>query len=82
MLRISYRGAKRVVVFVVGATVVLLGVIMLVLPGPGLLVIFLGLSLLAGEFLWARLWLRRLKIGSKRAARRAREWGRRRRPSD
>ena len=74
MLRLSYREAKRVAVFVVGATIMLIGVILLVLPGPGLLVIFLGLSMLAGEFLWARLWLQRLRSGAASAARRARTW--------
>ena len=44
-----------------GMLVVLLGVVMLVTPGPGLLVIPLGLAILAVEFAWARLWLRRVR---------------------
>ena len=34
---------------------------MLVTPGPGILVIFLGLGLLAAEFVWARRLMDRLK---------------------
>jgi uncharacterized protein (TIGR02611 family) len=55
------RQARRVIAGVVGATVALLGVAMLVLPGPGVLVLFLGLSILAAEFAWARSLLKRLK---------------------
>jgi tellurite resistance protein TerC len=34
---------------------------MIVTPGPGWLVILLGLSILSAEFVWARRWLRRIK---------------------
>jgi uncharacterized protein (TIGR02611 family) len=57
----SLREAKRLVVLVVGATVVLIGIVMLALPGPGLLTITLGLAVLASEFVWARRLLKRLK---------------------
>jgi tellurite resistance protein TerC len=81
VLGVSYRAAKRIVVFVLGATVLLFGLLLLVLPGPGLLVIFLGLTLLATEFVWARLWLRRLRVSTRRAGRKARaHWWRRRPP--
>jgi uncharacterized protein (TIGR02611 family) len=55
------REAKRLVVLVAGVTVVLLGIVMLVLPGPGLLTITIGLAVLASEFVWARSLLKRLK---------------------
>jgi tellurite resistance protein TerC len=55
------RSAWRAVVAIVGATVLALGVAMLVLPGPGLLVIPFGLAILATEFVWARRWLQRLR---------------------
>ena len=58
---ISYRQARRVVILIVGSTVVLVGVAMIVLPGPGTLMIPLGLAILAIEFAWARLWLKRVK---------------------
>lgn len=48
--------ARKVVVLVVGSTVVLIGVALLVLPGPGWVTIFVGLTLLATEFAWAR-WI-------------------------
>ena len=50
------RRARTVGVTILGVTAVLLGVLMLVLPGPGLLVILAGLALLATEYAWAR-WL-------------------------
>lgn len=51
--------ARKVVVFVVGTTVVLLGVIMMVAPGPAVVVIPAGLAILATEFVWARYVLKR-----------------------
>jgi uncharacterized protein (TIGR02611 family) len=43
----------RTVVGIVGGLVIVLGVILLPLPGPGWLVIFAGLAILASEFTWA-----------------------------
>ena len=59
----SYRHARRVVVFVVGISVVVVGLIMFIplVPGPGFLVIPIGLAILAIEFEWARRALRRVK---------------------
>lgn len=48
--------ALRVVVIVIGATVILLGVVMLITPGPGAATIYAGIAILATEFAWAR-WL-------------------------
>jgi tellurite resistance protein TerC len=61
--RRGYRLARRIAIGVIGGTVVLCGVIMLVTPGPALVVIPLGLAILAVEFAWARHWLKRLKAG-------------------
>lgn len=44
-----------------GFTLLLAGVIMQVTPGPGWLVIFLGLTVLAAEFVWARRLMDRMK---------------------
>ncbi|MEO8166222.1 MAG: PGPGW domain-containing protein [Betaproteobacteria bacterium] len=53
----SLRVAKRIVVAVLGGTVTLIGVALIVLPGPAFIVIPIGLSILATEFLWAKRWL-------------------------
>lgn len=58
---LPYRLAKRIVTGVIGGTLLLLGTVMLITPGPGVLVIFIALVILAAEFAWARYWLRRLK---------------------
>lgn len=49
------------VIFVVGTTVVLIGVAMIVAPGPAVVVIPAGLAILATEFVWARQLLHRMK---------------------
>ncbi len=46
---------------IAGFTLLALGAVMLVTPGPGWLAIFLGLGVLAAEFVWARRLLARLK---------------------
>jgi len=53
--------ARRLVRIVIGFTVLLAGVAMLVLPGPGILVVGLGLLILSAEFLWARRLLEKVK---------------------
>jgi len=52
---------KRIVVMIVGGTVLLIGVALIVLPGPAFLVIPAGLGILAIEFAWARRWLQRVR---------------------
>jgi tellurite resistance protein TerC len=64
LLVTSYRGARRVAVGVVGASVLLLGLALLVLPGPAFVVIPVGLAILGLEFAWARRWLRRVRAGA------------------
>ena len=49
-----------------GSALIGLGVVMLVTPGPGWLAIGSGLTLLASEFEWARLWRDRLKDEGRR----------------
>ena len=58
---ITYKAARRIVVGLVGLTVLLIGVVMIVTPGPALVVIPVGLAILSIEFAWARAWLRRLR---------------------
>ena len=57
----ALRHARRVAIFIVGCALLLSGIVMLVIPGPGWLVIFAGLSVLAIEFVWARHLLEKLK---------------------
>ena len=57
----TYKVAKRIVIGVVGGTVLAMGVIMMVTPGPGIAGILLGLGILGIEFAWARIWLKRIK---------------------
>lgn len=57
----SYRVARRIVIGIVGATVVIVGLIMFVTPGPALIVVPLGLAILALEFAWARRLLRQMR---------------------
>lgn len=57
----ALRHARRVIVTVVGFTLLIGGVVMIVTPGPGLLVMIIGLSVLAAEFVWARRLLKRVR---------------------
>ena len=52
---------KRIVVAIVGFTVLLLGVAMIILPGPAFIIIPLGLAILATEFVWAQRLLTKAK---------------------
>ncbi|MFE9767319.1 TIGR02611 family protein [Streptomyces sp. NPDC005808] len=61
----------QVGVFIVGLAVVVAGVIMLPLPGPGWLVIFGGMAIWATEFVWAQLVLRWTKRKVTEATQRA-----------
>jgi uncharacterized protein (TIGR02611 family) len=53
--------AKRWVKILFGFTLLALGIVLIVTPGPGWLTILLGLGILAAEFVWARTLLDRLK---------------------
>jgi uncharacterized protein (TIGR02611 family) len=59
--KIPFRTARRVIVAMIGGTVMLVGAVMIVLPGPAFIVIPVGLGILGLEFAWARYWLRRAK---------------------
>ena len=73
-LHLTYKTARRIVVAIVGTSVLLVGVVMLVTPGPAIVVIPIGLAILAIEFVWARHWLRKVRemISRKGAESRAR----------
>ena len=56
------KGLRKLIVGVIGSTVLLLGLAMVVLPGPAVIVIPVGLGILATEFAWARRAVRRARV--------------------
>jgi uncharacterized protein (TIGR02611 family) len=60
-LLVTYKWARRIAVCLVGFTVLAVGIAMIVLPGPAVVVIPVGLGILGLEFAWARRWLRKVK---------------------
>jgi hypothetical protein len=52
---------KRIFVGMIGGTVLVIGIALIVLPGPAFLVIPAGLAILALEFAWAGRWLRKAR---------------------
>lgn len=50
----TLKQATRLVVTVIGFTILAIGITMIVLPGPAIAVIPIGLALLATEFIWAK----------------------------
>jgi uncharacterized protein (TIGR02611 family) len=69
--RLDY--VRKVVIAVVGTTVLLLGLALIILPGPAFVVIPVGLAILASEFAWARRVIRRGRIFVERARRSLKE---------
>jgi uncharacterized protein (TIGR02611 family) len=53
-IRFIARNGKRIGVSILGFALVIGGLAMLVLPGPGLLLIIAGLAILATEYVWAQ----------------------------
>ena len=60
-VHLTYKVARRLAIAVVGSTVLVVGMVMIVVPGPAIVVIPVGLAILGIEFAWARYWLRRLR---------------------
>ena len=71
------RNAKRTAVTLAGFAVVLIGLVLIPLPGPGWLIVFGGLAILATEYVWAR----RLLNYSRRRVGQARDVVLRRKPA-
>lgn len=71
---------KKFFIALIGGTVLLIGLVLLVLPGPGLPVIVVALAILATEFFWARRAMRRAKGAVAKARRKSglKEWLRQR----
>ena len=68
---------RRVVVLIAGGAMLLAGLVMLVTPGPGLVVILVGLAMLASEFPWARWLLTRVREEAGGRGQQASRWWRR-----
>ena len=62
----SLQEAKRLIKIVFALTLLIVGVAMLVLPGPGIVVITVALAVLSGEFIWARRLLDQIKKSARR----------------
>ena len=60
-VNVTYKAARRIAIAVLGGTVLALGIVMIVAPGPALIVIPIGLAILGIEFAWARHWLKQLR---------------------
>ena len=45
---------RKVLIAIIGTTVLVIGIVLIVLPGPAFIVIPIGLAILASEFIWAR----------------------------
>jgi uncharacterized protein (TIGR02611 family) len=65
----TYKVAKRIAIGIVGGSVLVLGVCMIVLPGPAFVVIPVGLGILGIEFAWARAWLKKIKAKAREMTR-------------
>ena len=70
---------KKVIIAITGGTVLLVGIAMIVLPGPALIVIPAGLAILATEFLWARRALKKCQNIAIQTKNQASHWWRFRR---
>lgn len=71
ILEFTFRSTKRILVLAIGLALVAGGLAMLVLPGPGILVVIAGLAVLATEFVWAERMLDRAKRHATKAKERA-----------
>ena len=56
-----YKQIKKLVIFLIGISVVLIGCVLFFTPGPAIVVIPIGLATLATEFIWAKKLLKKFK---------------------
>jgi tellurite resistance protein TerC len=66
-MKILLTSLRKLVIAIIGGTVLLIGIALIVLPGPAFIVIPIGLAILATEFAWARTMVNRAKamVGKK-----------------
>jgi uncharacterized protein (TIGR02611 family) len=65
--RFIRQSGKRIAVTIAGFTVLIVGIAMLALPGPGLVMIIVGLGILSSEYVWAQRLLRKAKEKAEQA---------------
>tara|TARA_B100001758_G_C18416414_1_gene620180 strand:+ start:7321 stop:7566 length:246 start_codon:yes stop_codon:yes gene_type:complete len=58
---ILYKQIRRLAIFLIGISIVLIGCILFFTPGPAVVVIPIGLAVLATEFIWAKKLLKKFK---------------------
>jgi hypothetical protein len=73
IVRFIGRSSRRIAITLVGGLLVAAGLVMLVLPGPGIIVIAIGFAVLGTEYAWAAAALERTKKAAERAGRVAKE---------
>ena len=81
-IRLIRTNFRRLVILIVGGVVLLAGVAMLVLPGPGIVVIIAGLAILAKEFTWAERTLDTAKEQASKATNKVKGTRFKRKPSE
>lgn len=60
-MNLTLKSIKKIIVAVIGFTILCIGISMIVLPGPAFILIPLGLAILATEFVWAKKLLDKMK---------------------
>ena len=63
---------RKAIVLVIGGLVLVIGILMIVLPGPAVVFIPLGLAILSLEFAWAHAWLSKAQSLFRKAVSKAR----------
>ena len=58
---VLYKQIKKLVIFLIGISVLLIGCVLFFTPGPAIVVIPIGLGILATEFIWAKKLLKKFK---------------------
>ena len=60
-MKLVFKHIRRGAILLIGSTVLLIGALMIVLPGPGIPVLIAGFAILATEFVWAERIVDRLR---------------------
>lgn len=76
VVRFIARSSKRIAISVIGGVFVVGGLAMLVLPGPGILVVAIGFAILGTEYAWAAAALERTKQLATQGGAKAKDVGR------